>query len=122
VFDGGRVVDATASAGEEFLVQTLDTDEGARFLGELGIGCNPGIQRFMKSVAFDEKIDGTIHLAIGNSYTSTGGKNVSSVHWDIVKDLRPGGQLYADGIPLLLSASMVSMYLPVTIEMARAVG
>ncbi|HEY4349240.1 MAG TPA: aminopeptidase [Gaiellaceae bacterium] len=97
VFEGGKIVDATASRGEEFLLRTLDTDEGARRLGEFGIGCNPGIQRFTKNVGFDEKIDGTIHLAIGNSYTSTGGKNRSSVHWDIVKDLRSGGRLYADG-------------------------
>jgi len=97
VFRDGRVVEASARAGEEFLLQTLDTDEGARGLGELGIGCNPGIQRFMKNVAFDEKIDGTIHLAIGNSYTFTGGTNESAIHWDIVKDLRSGGQLFADG-------------------------
>jgi aminopeptidase len=97
VFDRGRIVDATASAGEEFLVQTLDTDEGARSLGELGIGCNPGIQRFMKSVAFDEKIDGTVHLAVGNSYSFTGGTNKSAIHWDIVKDLRTSGQILADG-------------------------
>ncbi|MGH3025860.1 MAG: aminopeptidase, partial [Gaiellaceae bacterium] len=73
------------------------TDEGASRLGELGIGCNPGIQRFMKNVAFDEKIDGTIHLALGSSYSFTGGKNVSAIHWDIVKDLRSGGRLFADG-------------------------
>ena len=97
VFDGGRIVDASATRGEEFLLDTLDTDEGARGLGELGIGCNPGIQQFMKNVAFDEKIDGTIHLAVGNSYSFIGGTNVSAVHWDIVKDLRPGGRLYADG-------------------------
>jgi aminopeptidase len=97
VFEGGRIVDATASSGEQFLIQTLDTDEGARRLGELGIGCNPGIQRFMKNVAFDEKIDGTVHLAVGNSYTFTGGTNKSAIHWDIVKDLRTNGELYADG-------------------------
>jgi aminopeptidase len=97
VFEGGRIVDATARSGEDFLVQTLDTDGGSRRLGELGIGCNPGIQRFMKNVAFDEKIDGTIHLAIGNSYTSTGGTNGSAIHWDIVKDLRNDGRIYADG-------------------------
>jgi aminopeptidase len=96
-FEGGRIVDASAQQGEEFLIEMLDTDDGARRLGELGIGCNPGIQRFMKNVGFDEKIDGTIHLAVGNSYTFTGGRNVSAVHWDIVKDLRSGGRLYADG-------------------------
>jgi len=97
VFEGGLIVEATARGGETFLLRTLDTDEGARRLGELGIGCNPGIQRFMKNVAFDEKIDGTVHLAVGNSYSFTGGTNVSSIHWDIVKDLRTAGQLYADG-------------------------
>jgi aminopeptidase len=97
VFEGGRIVEATAAGGEDFLLRTLDTDDGARRLGELGIGCNPGIQRFMKNVAFDEKIDGTVHLAVGNSYTFTGGTNTSSIHWDIVKDLRHGGELYADG-------------------------
>jgi aminopeptidase len=97
VFRNGTIVDASARSGEPFLLQTLDTDEGARRLGEFGIGCNPGIQRFMKNVAFDEKIDGTIHLAVGNSYSFTGGLNESSVHWDIVKDLRAGGQIYADG-------------------------
>ncbi|MBA3843250.1 MAG: aminopeptidase [Actinobacteria bacterium] len=96
-FEAGRVVDASARAGEEFLLRTLDTDEGARRLGELGIGCNPGIQRFMKNVAFDEKIDGTVHLALGNSYSFTGGTNESAIHWDIVKDLRTEGQIYVDG-------------------------
>jgi aminopeptidase len=97
IFEQGRIVKATARSGEAFLLRTLDTDEGARRLGELGIGCNPGIQRFTKNVGFDEKIDGTIHLAVGNSYSSTGGTNVSRIHWDIVKDLRRGGKLYADG-------------------------
>ena len=97
VFENGRVVEATAKTNEEFLVVTLDTDDGARFLGELGIGCNPGIQRFMRNVGFDEKIDGTVHLAVGNSYSFTGGTNESAIHWDIVKDLRAGGQIYADG-------------------------
>jgi aminopeptidase len=97
VFRNGRVVDASARNGEDFLVQTLDTDDGARRIGELGIGCNPAIQRFMKNVAFDEKIDGTVHLALGNSYSYTGGTNESAIHWDIVKDLRRGGQIHAGG-------------------------
>ena len=97
VFEAGRIVDATARVGETFLVDTLDTDAGARRLGELGIGCNPGIQRFMKNTAFDEKIDGTVHLAVGNSYSFTGGMNKSAIHWDMVKDLRRAGRLYADG-------------------------
>ncbi len=97
VFENGRVIDASARAGEEHLLRTLDTDEGSRRIGELGIGCNPGIQRYMKNVAFDEKIDGTVHLAVGNSYSVTGGTNMSAVHWDLVKDLRDEGRLYADG-------------------------
>jgi aminopeptidase len=97
VFESGRVIDASARAGEEHLLRTLDTDEGSRRIGELGIGCNPGIQRYMKNVAFDEKIDGTVHLAVGNSYSFTGGTNISAVHWDLVKDLRGEGRLYADG-------------------------
>jgi aminopeptidase len=97
VFEAGLVVEASAASGEDFLLRTLDTDEGARRLGELGIGCNPGIQRFSKNVGFDEEIDGTVHLAIGNSYSSTGGRNVSSVHWDMVKDLHNAGRLYFDG-------------------------
>ena len=97
VFEGGTIVEATAATGEDFLLRTLDTDPGARRLGELGIGCNPGIQRFTRNLGFDEKLDGTIHLAVGNSYASTGGTNVSSIHWDLVKDLRTGGRIYADG-------------------------
>src|SRR5205085_6782703 len=96
-FESGVVVEASAEASEEFLLERLDADEGARGLGELGIGCNPGITRHMKNVLFDEKIYGTVHLALGASYPFTGGTNVSSVHWDIVKDLRRGGRLSCDG-------------------------
>ena len=77
VFERGRIVEASADVrARSSCSRTLDTDAGARRLGELGIGCNPGIQRFTKNVGFDEKIDGTIHLAVGNSYSSNGGKNV----------------------------------------------
>jgi aminopeptidase len=96
-FEGGRVVDASAETNEDFLVETLDADEGARRLGELGIGCNPGITRYMNNTLFDEKIDGTVHLALGNGLPETGGTNQSTIHWDIVKDLRPGGELLLDG-------------------------
>jgi aminopeptidase len=96
-FEAGRVVEASAESQEEFLVDMLDRDEGARRLGELGIGCNPGITRFMKDTLFDEKIDGTVHLALGNGLPEIGGTNHSEIHWDIVKDLRPGGQILLDG-------------------------
>jgi aminopeptidase len=97
VFEGGRVVDASAETDEAFLISQLDADPGARVLGELGVGCNPGIERYVKNTLFDEKIDGTVHLAIGASFPAVGGRNESVVHWDMVKDLRPGGQLYLDG-------------------------
>ncbi len=96
-FEKGRVVDASAEANESYLVEMLDTDEGARALGELGIGCNPGITRHTRNILFDEKIDGTIHLALGNGIHDIGGTNVSAIHWDIVKDLRPGGRIELDG-------------------------
>jgi aminopeptidase len=76
-FEAGRIVEATADRNEEFLVQTLDTDEGARRLGELGIGCNPGITRHMKNTLFDEKMYGTVHLAVGNGFPYLGGTNES---------------------------------------------
>ncbi len=96
-FEGGKIVDASAAGDEEFLLGTLDTDEGARRLGEFGIGCNPGIQRHMKNVLFDEKIEGTIHLAIGTGFPQLGGQNRSAIHWDIVKELRNGGRIELDG-------------------------
>jgi aminopeptidase len=96
-FEGGRIAEASATRNEDFLLEKLDVDDGARRLGELGIGCNPGITRHMRNTLFDEKINGTVHLAIGNGFPFIGGTNVSSIHWDIVKDLRDGGELYADG-------------------------
>jgi aminopeptidase len=96
-FEGGRVVEAEAEADEEFLLATLGTDEGARRLGELGVGCNPGIQAHTRNTLFDEKIEGTAHLAVGQGFGFLGGKNVSAVHWDMVKDLRRGGRIELDG-------------------------
>jgi aminopeptidase len=78
----------------------LDRDEGARRIGELGIGCNPRITQAMKNTLFDEKINGSIHLALGQSYAKIGGQNTSSIHWDIVKDLRQGGGIELDGKPV----------------------
>jgi aminopeptidase len=96
-FAEGRVVDAAAEAGEDFLIETLDTDEGARRIGELGIGCNPGITRYMGNVYFDEKIDGSVHIALGFGFADLGGTNESALHWDLVKDLRNGGSIELDG-------------------------
>lgn len=96
-FEQGRVVKATARRGEDYLLEMLDTDPGARYLGEVAIGNNYNIQRFTQNVLFDEKIGGTCHLAVGASYPETGGRNESAVHWDMVCDLRSGGAIYADG-------------------------
>jgi aminopeptidase len=96
-FSQGRVVRASAKKGEEFLLKMLDTDPGARRLGEFGIGCNFGIQRFSKDILFDEKIGGTIHLALGRAYEEAGGQNQSAIHWDMIKDLRTEGRLELDG-------------------------
>ena len=95
-FEEGKVVEATAEKGEEYLLSMLDADEGARYLGELGIGTNYGIPRPTKNILFDEKLGGTVHLAVGRSYEETGGKNDSSVHWDLICDLHEG-EIYADG-------------------------
>jgi aminopeptidase len=96
-FREGKVVDATAEKGEEFLTQMLDTDEGARRLGELGIGTNYGITDGTGEILLDEKIGGTVHLAVGRSYPETGGANESAIHWDMICDLRRGGQIKVDG-------------------------
>ena len=96
-FAGGRVVEASAEAEPEFLAEVLDTDAGARRIGELGIGCNPGITRYMGNVYFDEKIDGSVHIALGAGFADMGGTNESAIHWDLVKDLREGGRIELDG-------------------------
>lgn len=96
-FRDGDVVDASAERGEDYLRHALATDEGARRLGEIGIGTNFGIQRPVGAILFDEKIGGTVHLALGRSYPETGGRNVSALHWDLICDLRAGGRLSADG-------------------------
>ncbi len=95
-FEDGKVVDASAKKNEEFLISVLDTDPGARYLGEWAIGTNNGIDRFTKSILFDEKIGGTIHMAVGGGYPETGSKNQSSVHWDMICDMRDGGQIWVD--------------------------
>jgi aminopeptidase len=96
-FEAGRVVDASAERGEEFLVEMLDTDEGARRLGELGIGTNYAIDRGTREILLDEKLGGTVHMAVGRSYPESGGTNESAVHTDLVCDLRRGGKLEVDG-------------------------
>jgi aminopeptidase len=96
-FEGGKVVRATAGKGEDLLHKLLDMDEGARRLGEVAFGTNYGIQRYSRNILFDEKIGGTVHLALGAAYPETGATNQSALHWDMVCDMRAGGQAYADG-------------------------
>ncbi len=96
-FEKGRVVKATADQNEDFLLETIGADEGARRVGEFAIGTNKGVTRFTGSTLFDEKISGTFHMALGASIPESGGKNLSAVHWDMVCDLRRGGEIRVDG-------------------------
>ncbi|GGJ25100.1 aminopeptidase [Deinococcus roseus] len=96
-FEEGKVVQAHADVGNDVLQAALSTDPGARFLGEIGIGTNYGIQTPSKNILFDEKIGGTVHLAVGSSYPETGGLNKSTIHWDMICDLRSGGEILLDG-------------------------
>ena len=95
-FEKGKVVQTTAVKNEDFLLQTLDTDEGARYVGEFAIGTNKGITRFTRQILFDEKIGGSFHLALGAGYPETGSKNQSAIHWDMICDMRQGGEIRVD--------------------------
>jgi aminopeptidase len=106
-FVDGKVTDASASKGEAYLLQMLDTDPGARRLGEFAFGTNFDIQRFSKDILFDEKIGGTVHMAIGAGYPDTGSTNQAAVHWDMICDLRQGGQVDVDGLPFLRDGKFV---------------
>lgn len=97
VYSDGVVTEATASGDEPFLREMLDMDAGARRIGEFAIGTNPGIQQFTKNTLFDEKIGGTLHMALGRSIPGTGGENVSALHWDMVYNLRDGAKVTVDG-------------------------
>jgi aminopeptidase len=96
-FHEGKVVKATATKNQEYLLSVLDTDEGARYLGEWAIGTNRGINRFTRNILFDEKIGGTLHVAVGMGYPETGSRNRSAVHWDMICDLRDGAEITVDG-------------------------
>jgi aminopeptidase len=97
VFKNGKVIDASASKGQDYLYSMLDTDSGSRFLGECAIGTNYGITRYTRNTLFDEKIGGTVHFAVGSGYPETGNTNQSGLHWDMVVDLRTGGFVEIDG-------------------------
>ena len=97
-FEDGKVVKATAAKNEEFLLAMLDTDKGARYLGEFAFGTNQGVQRFTKNILFDEKIGGTVHMALGRGWPESGSQNRSAIHWDMICDLRDGGEVWVDGL------------------------
>ncbi len=95
-FENGKVVEFDADKNKDILQEVLKTDENSDYVGEFGIGCNPGIKKYTKNLLFDEKIDGTIHLALGMAYKDNGGGNDSAVHWDIVKDMK-NAKIILDG-------------------------
>jgi aminopeptidase len=105
-FRKGKVVEASADKNESILKEMLAADPGARVLGEFGIGANAGVTTFTRDILLDEKMGGTIHLAIGRSYPESGGRNDSAVHWDMIKDLRREGELYLDGRPVLRTGTL----------------
>jgi aminopeptidase len=96
-FAGGEVVEASAARGQDFLEEMIAVDDGARRLGELAFGLNEAVQVFTRNILFDEKIGGTMHLALGTAYPESGGTNRSALHWDMICDLRSGSEVYADG-------------------------
>ncbi len=97
IFSNGRVETAKAEKNQDFLVKTIESDAGARYVGEFAIGTNFDIQRFTGNILFDEKIGGTFHMALGNGYPETGSKNKSVIHWDMICDMRTDSEILVDG-------------------------
>ncbi|MBE7706047.1 MAG: aminopeptidase [Cyanobacteria bacterium SIG30] len=106
-FENGKVIEAYAEKGNDFLQSMLNIDEGAKFVGEIAIGTNNRIQNITGNILFDEKIGGSIHMALGASYPETGGKNVSGLHWDIIKNMKNGGEIYADDVLIYKDGSFL---------------
>ena len=92
----GKIIKAQADSGEDFLHSCLDTDAGSKYFGEIAIGTNYNIKKFTRNILFDEKIGGTIHMAIGCAMPEAGGKNISAIHWDMICDMQDGGKIFAD--------------------------
>ncbi|MFI5050471.1 MAG: aminopeptidase [Gaiellales bacterium] len=111
-FEAGRVVKSEAGSGEGLLHEMLSVDDGAAVLGEFAIGTNYNVDRFTKQILFDEKIGGTFHMAVGAGYPETGSSNVSALHWDMVCDLRDGGEIYADGELIYAGGRFVPEFSP----------
>lgn len=98
ILKNGKVENVNVEQGEDFFLAMIDQDEGARYVGEIAIGTNDRIQEITGNILFDEKIGGAIHMALGSSYPETGGKNVSGLHWDLIKNMKNGGQIYVDDV------------------------
>ena len=96
-WESGELVEATSSTSQDFLRAVLNTDPGASLIGEFAIGTNTAIKHFCKDILLDEKIDGTVHIAMGRAYPAVGGTNESAIHWDIIKDMRQEGEILMDG-------------------------
>ena len=107
VFKDGLVVESKAETNLEFLNAMLDTDAGSRRLGEFAIGTNDFVDRFTGQILFDEKIGGTVHMALGQSYVETGAVNKSAVHWDMICDMRSGGEIVVDGEPIYRNGKFI---------------
>ena len=106
-WEGGVLVEATASTNQDYLESVLATDHGATLIGEFGVGTNPHVDTFCDDILLDEKINGSVHIALGRAYPECGGTNTSAIHWDIVKDLRPGGLVLIDGEPAVDGGGLV---------------
>jgi aminopeptidase len=117
-FEGGRVVQAEAASGEDYLRAMLDMDEGSRILGECAFGLNFEIDRFTHNTLFDEKMGGTMHFALGSAYARSGGTNKSGLHWDMILDLREEGEVYADGELIWQRGRF--LHAPEAVEVGRA--
>jgi aminopeptidase len=107
VFHNGKVTEASARQGQDYLLHMLELDKGARYLGEFAFGNNKGVTRGTKNILFDEKMGGTVHLALGASYPETGGVNQSALHWDMVCDLRQAGEVWVDDTLFLKDGDFV---------------
>src|SRR5688572_30824161 len=102
-FSSGKVVEASAARNEEALISALDTEAGSRYHGEIAFGTNFGLARFTKRILLDEKIGGTVHMALGNGYPDCGSTNESAIHWDLISDIRQGGMVTVDGEDFLVN-------------------
>ncbi len=111
-FRNGKVVAASATKGEDFLISMLDMDAGSRFIGENAIGTNYDIQQYTRNTLFDEKIGGTVHFALGAGYPESGNSNQSGLHWDMVVDLRQGGYVEVDGVKIIVDGKFTREGMP----------